>query len=230
MQFRNFEIRIRRWQLAWIEPDRCDAGLLRADHISGPGITDHDDVVGRECEAVERHLEDPAIGLREADVFRHDQCVDEWRQTALRHLLLLLGKEIVRHDRDAHSLTKRGEQFVRAGNGLTNANVRLSIERRRGCGRLSRVSGLKEEPAEALDARRVDVDRPGEHLQVQRFELFGVGALEFFERRRQKRRVCGMDTLQRGAGPVLMIEQRVVEIEQDTAKHSARRAVHLIPA
>jgi hypothetical protein len=29
---------------------------------------------------------------------------------------------------------------------------------------------------------------------------------------------------------VLMIEQRVVEIEQDTAKHSARRAVHLIPA
>jgi hypothetical protein len=218
----NVQIRIGDGKPARIEPHRRNSRLSRPDDVGWPRIADHDGVLRLEREPLESNREDLLIRLREADIFRHDQGVHEWRQAALRHLLLLFGEKVVRDHRNADARAERGEQVVRAGDSLSRGDVGLTIQGRRRCGLICGGTGLDQQTAEALDARSIDVQRAGQHLQVQGFEVLGVRALEGLERRRQESRMRRVHPLQRGSRALMMVEQRVVEIEQHAAQRGPR--------
>ncbi len=78
------------------------------------------------------------------------------------------------------------------------------------------------QPPETLDARGVQIETSGEHLQVQFFEDLRVGSSRALPRPRRRDPVKCANTEQRLARAVLVIKKGVVEIQQHRANRSRR--------
>ena len=171
-------------------------------------------------------MNDARIRFGRAELLGGDQRIHIGRQPATLHLELLFAEDVVGHDDEspARCLRRRRER-QRAGDHAPRGFIGAAVAPRHAfenVGARFLGAGGAKQPAKPLDARVFDGPLPGQDLQVQRFEHHPVFAIEVGDGPHLKRgRHVAHDRkrVTRGAG---VIEQGVVEIADERARHKSR--------
>jgi hypothetical protein len=147
-------------------------------------------------------------------------------ETAEAQLVVLLARQVVRHDTDLDPCLQRPQQRSRSLDLLPRLHVRLAI----GGGRLLDHGGVDpgdagalEQPLEPEQPRLIQPDLLGQDAQVKALEDSRVFSLQVRRNEIGQRGMAAADRGERLACPMAVIEQGVVEIEQDGAGRPHRR-------